>query len=87
VVIPQGWLVPNLSLDVVRSLQRADTVSELDHGELRLCGIEVLVARNWIQDEFWPRIQDAIQSGYAAEKTYTFMRAHEERRQSERSPS
>lgn len=87
VIIPQGWLIPNLSLEAVRSLQRPDTVSELDRDELRLCGVEVLVARNWIQDEFWPNIEQAIRSGYTAEKTYTFMRAHEDRRQSERPPS
>lgn len=77
-------MVPNLSLDAVRALQRGDTVSEVDHGELRLSGVEVLVARNWILDEFWPRVQDAVRGGYAAEKTYTFMRVHGERRQTGR---
>jgi hypothetical protein len=84
VVIPQAWLLPNLSLDAVRALQRADTSSELDRGDLRLSGVEVLVARNWIKDEFWPRIQDAVKAGYPAEKTYTFMRAHGERRRVKR---
>jgi hypothetical protein len=45
-----------------------------------MTGIEVLVARNWVKEEFWPRIQDTVQSGYAAEKTYTFLRAHSDRR-------
>jgi len=63
VVIPQPWLVPNLTLDAVRALQRSDTTSDMDQGNLRLTGAEVLVARNWVQDEFWPRIQDAIQRG------------------------
>jgi len=45
-----------------------------------MTGIEVLVARNWVKEEFWPRIQDAVQRGYAAEKTYTFLRAHADRR-------
>lgn len=84
VVIPQGWLIPNLNLDAVRALQRPDTSSELDKGELRLAGIEVLVARNWVRDEFWPRIQETVKAGYEAEKTYTFMRAHADRRQSQR---
>lgn len=84
VVIPQGWLLPNLSLDAVRALQRGDTTSDLDRGDLRLSGVEVLVARNWVKEEFWPRIQDAVQKGYAAEKTYTFMRAHADRRRSRR---
>jgi len=84
VVIPQGWLVTNLTLDAVRSLQPGDTESELDKGDLRLAGVEVLVARNWVKDEFWPRIQDAVQAGYPAEKTYTFMRVHGERRQTSR---
>lgn len=84
VVIPHAWLLPNLSLDAVRSLQRGDTVSELDKGDLRLSGVEVLVARNWVKEEFWPRIQDAVQVGYAAEKTYTFMRVHAERRKARR---
>lgn len=84
VVIPQAWLLPNLSLDAVRSLQRGDAVSELDKGDLRLSGVEVLVARNWVKEEFWPRIQDAVQVGYAAEKTYTFMRVHAERRKARR---
>ena len=84
VVIPQDWLGPNLNLEAVRALQRGDSVAELDHGELRLCGVEVLVARNWVQEEFWPRIQDAVKGGYAAEKTYTFMRVHAERRQNRR---
>ncbi len=80
VVIPQAWLVPNLSLDAVRSLQREDALCELTSGGLHLQGVEVLVARNWVLEEFWPRIQDAIQAGYAAEKTYTFLRAQAERR-------
>jgi hypothetical protein len=85
VIIPQAWLLPNINLDAVRALQRADTTSELEKGDLKISGVEVLVARNWVQDEFWPRIQDAVKAGYAAEKTYTFMRAHGERRQSRRS--
>jgi hypothetical protein len=84
VVIAHGWLLPNISLDAVRALQRGDTVSELEKGDLRLTGIEVLVARNWIKEEFWPRIQDAVRVGYAAEKTYTFMRVHAERRRMRR---
>ena len=85
VLIPHAWLLPNLSLDAVRALQPGDTISDLDRGDLRLAGIEVLVARNWVKEEFWPRIQDALQKGYAAEKTYTFMRAHGDRRRSRRS--
>ena len=84
VVIPQAWLLPNLSLDAVRALQRSDTTSDLDRGDLRLSGVEVLVARNWVKEEFWPRIQDAVQRGYAVEKTYTFLRAHADRRRSRR---
>jgi hypothetical protein len=84
VVIPQAWLLPNLSLDAVRSLQRGDANSDLDRGDLRLSGVEVLVARNWVKEEFWPRIQDTVQKGYAAEKTYTFMRAHGDRRRTRR---
>ena len=84
VVIPHAWLLPNLSLDAVRALQRADTTSDLDRGDLRLSGVEVLVARNWVKVEFSPRIQDAVQQGYAAEKTYTFLRAHADRRGSRR---
>ena len=84
VVIPHAWLLPNLSLDAVRALQRADTTSDLDRGDLRLSGVEVLVARNWVKEEYWPRIQDAVQQGYAAEKTYTFLRAHADRRGSRR---
>jgi hypothetical protein len=84
VLIPNAWLLPNLSLDAVRALQRGDTVSDLDRGDLRLAGIEVLVARNWVKEEFWPRIQDAVKKGYAAEKTYTFMRAHGDRRRTRR---
>ena len=83
-LIPQDWLGPNLSLDAVRALQRADTVSELEKSGLRLSGVEVLVARNWVQEEFWPHIEDAVKSGYAAEKTYTFMRAHADRRRAHR---
>jgi hypothetical protein len=85
VIIPQNWLLPNLSLDAVRALQRSDTTSDLERGDLHLSGVEVLVARNWVKEEFWPRIQDAVQQGYAAEKTYTFMRAHADRRGSRRS--
>jgi hypothetical protein len=84
VLIPSAWLLPNLSLDAVRALQRGDTTSDIEKGDLRLAGIEVLVARNWVKEEFWPRIQDAVQKGYAAEKTYTFMRAHGDRRGSRR---
>ena len=84
VVIPHAWLLPNLSLDAVRALQRGDTTCDLEKGDLRLSGVEVLVARNWVKEEFWPRIQDAVQTGYAAEKTYTFMRAHAERRRTRR---
>ena len=79
-VIPQAWLQPGVTLDAVRALQRPDTESLFEHGDLHLSGVEVLVARNWIQDEFWPRIQDSLQQGYAAEKTYTYLRAHGERR-------
>lgn len=68
----------------MRSLQRSDTTSDLEKGDLRLTGVEVLVARNWVKEEFWPRIQDAVQVGYAAEKTYTFMRVHAERRRARR---
>ena len=84
VVIPQAWLVPNLSLDAVRALQRGDATCDVEKGDLRLRGVEVLVARNWVKEEFWPRIQDAVQAGYPAEKTYTFMRAHAERRKARR---
>jgi hypothetical protein len=80
VVIPQAWLLPNLSLDAVRALQPGDTLAELEKGDLHMTGIEVLVARNWVKEEFWPRIQNTVQSGYAAEKTYTFLRAHSDRR-------
>jgi hypothetical protein len=84
VVIPHAWLLPNVSLDAVRALQQGDTHIELERGDLHIQGVEVLVARNWVQEEFWPRIQDAIKVGYAAEKTYTFMRAHGERRRQRR---
>jgi hypothetical protein len=84
VVIPQAWLLPNLAIDAVRALQSGDTSAEIERGELRIRGIEVLVARNWIRDEFWPRIQDAVKTGYPAEKTYTFLRAHAERRRTRR---
>jgi hypothetical protein len=80
VSIPQAWLAPNLTLDAVRALQPGGASAEFDRGDLRLSGVEVLIARNWIKDEFWPRIQDAVQAGYAAEKTYTFLRAHADRR-------
>lgn len=86
VVIPQAWLVPNLGIDAVRALQPGDTSAEMEKGELRMRGVEVLVARNWVRDEFWPRIQDAVQTGYPAEKTYTFLRAHAERRGINRAP-
>ena len=68
----------------MRALQRGDTTSDLEHGDLHLAGVEVLVARNWVKEEFWPRIQDAVQKGYAAEKTYTFLRAHADRRRTRR---
>jgi hypothetical protein len=84
VVIPHAWLLPNLSLDAVRALQRGDTTCDLEKGDLRLAGVEVLIARNWVKEEFWPRIQDAVHTGYPAEKTYTFMRAHAERRRTRR---
>ncbi|HVH65688.1 MAG TPA: hypothetical protein VM674_06585 [Candidatus Acidoferrum sp.] len=84
VVIPQAWLVPNVSLDAVRALQGSGAESDLDKGDLRLRGVEVLVAKNWVKDEFWPRIQDTVRTGYAAEKTYTFMRVHAERRKARR---
>lgn len=84
VVIPEDWLIPNLNLDAVRALQGSDTVSELDRGDLLLRGVEVLVARNWIQDEAWPRIEQTIKAGYPAEKTYTFLRVHMERRSTPR---
>ena len=84
-LIPQAWLTPSVTLDAVRALQRGDTRCSLENGDLSLEGIEVLVARNWILEEFWPRIQDAIQTGYAAEKTYTFLRAQGERRKLRRS--
>jgi hypothetical protein len=87
VLIPQAWLVPNLAIDAVRALQPGDTTAEMDKGELRMSGIEILVARNWIRDEFWPRIQDAVETGFAAEKTYTFLRAHAERRSMNRPPT
>jgi hypothetical protein len=80
VVIPQAWLNPKLAIDAVRALQPGDTSAEMEKGELRLSGVEVLVARNWVRDEFWPRIQDAVRTGYPAEKTYTFLRVHSERR-------
>lgn len=79
-VIPHGWLVPGITIDAVRSLQRDDTQVQMEKGDLHLSGVEVLVARNWIQEEFWPRIQDTVAAGYAAEKTYTYLRAHAERR-------
>ena len=79
-VIPHDWLVPGITIDAVRSLQREDTRVEMEKGDLHLNGVEVLVARNWILEEFWPRIQDAVAAGFAAEKTYTYLRAHAERR-------
>ena len=85
--IPTAWLVPNLSLEVVRSLQRGDSQCDLERGVLRLRGPEVLVARNWIRDEYWPRIQETIERGYAAEKTYTFFRANADRRTNARPAS
>ena len=86
VLIPQAWLVPNLGIDAVRALQPGDTTAELEKGELRIGGVEVLVARNWVRDEYWARIQDAVKTGFPAEKTYTFLRAHAERRASSRPP-
>ena len=84
VVIPQAWLVPNLAIDAVRALQPGETTADLEKGELRMRGVEVLVARNWVKEEFWPRIHEAVQGGYAAEKTYTHLRAHAERRGTQR---
>jgi hypothetical protein len=84
VVIPQAWLVPTVTLDAVRSLQQSDTRCELERGHLSVSGVEVLIARSWIGDEFWPRIEEAIKAGYPAEKTYTFMRAYAERRRGSR---
>src|SRR5918911_2977625 len=66
-VIPHAWLLPNLSLDAVRSLQSGDASVELDRGDLRLEGVEVVVARNWVKEEFWSRIGEALQAGYPAE--------------------
>jgi hypothetical protein len=80
VVIPHAWLLPNLAIDAVRALQPGETSADLEKGELRMSGVEVLVVRNWIKEEFWPRIHESVQSGYAAEKTYTYLRAHAERR-------
>lgn len=85
--IPTAWLVPNVTLEAVRSLQRGDSQCEMDRGVLRLRGMEVLVARNWIRDEYWPRIQETIERGYAAEKTYTFFRANADRRANARPAS
>ena len=79
-MIPQAWLNASLAIDAVRALQPGETTAEIERGELRLSGVEVLVARNWVRDEFWPQIQEAVQTGFAAEKTYTFLRAHAERR-------
>lgn len=79
-VIPHDWLVPGITIDAVRSLQRDDTRVEIDKGDLHLNGVELLIARNWILEEFWPRIQDTVAAGFAAEKTYTYLRAHAERR-------
>jgi hypothetical protein len=87
VVIPQAWLIPNLNLDAVRALQPPDTSTELDKGDLRLSGVEIVVARNWLQDEFWSQINQTVRAGYEAEKTYTFMRVHSERRQNQREPA
>lgn len=80
VVIPQAWLVPNLTIDAVRALQPGETTADLERGDLRMRGVEVLVARNWVKEEFWPRIHESVQTGYAAEKTHTYLRAHAERR-------
>ena len=84
VLIPQAWLNPKLAIEAVRALQPGDTTAEIEKGDLRLRGVEVLVARNWVRDEFWPQIHDAVLTGYAAEKTYTFLRVHAERRGSTR---
>jgi hypothetical protein len=67
-------------MEAVRALQREDTRCEMEKGDLHLNGVEVLVARTWILDEFWPRIQETVAGGFAAEKTYTFLRAHADRR-------
>lgn len=83
-VIPHSWLLPNFSVDAVRSLQPKETSVELDRGDLRLEGVEVVVARNWVKDEYWPRMQEALQAGYPAETTYTFMRVHGDRRRTQR---
>jgi hypothetical protein len=84
VVIPQAWLLPNVTLEAVRALQRADTTADLEKGDLHIRGVEVLIARNWVKEEFWARIQDTVQTGYPVEKTYTFLRLHAERRRTRR---
>ncbi|HYM49374.1 MAG TPA: hypothetical protein VET65_02265 [Candidatus Limnocylindrales bacterium] len=83
-VIPRAWLQPTLTLEAVRSLQRDDTRCQMEKGDLHLSGVEVLVARNWILEEFWPRIQETLAAGVPAEQTYTFFRAHADRRRRRR---
>ena len=67
--VPTEWLMPLLTLELVREAQRPDTHANLTSEWLTMMGIEIVVDRSWIREPFWAQIKDAIAGGFIYKKS------------------
>jgi hypothetical protein len=82
--IPTEWLMPWLDLEAVRQAQRPDTDATMTAEFLTLSGVELMVERRWLREEFWRQIKHAIAHGYIYKGTAVQVTLRGERRERER---
>jgi hypothetical protein len=83
--VPTGWLMPLLTLELVRTAQRPDTHANLTSEWLTMMGIEIVIDRSWIREPFWAQIKDAIAGGFIYKKSAAHLIVRGDRRSGTRS--
>jgi len=62
--IPAEWLMALLDETMIRHAQRPDTTISLTTDGLTLSGVELLVERRWVREQFWHQISEAVTHGF-----------------------
>jgi hypothetical protein len=78
--VPTGWLMPLITLELVREAQRPDTHANLTSEWLTMLGIEIVVDRSWIREPYWAQIKDAIGGGFIYKKSAAHLIVRGDRR-------
>ncbi len=64
ITIPADWLMALLDEGMIRHAQRPDTTVSLTPESLTLSGVELVVERRWVREQFWQQISEAVTHGF-----------------------